>query len=859
MAARSCHLARMSTRDRRDIPSSGSWRHSLYARAALFLVLGCGSLMGAMITLSYVIVGDSVDQLLQERHDHASMLGVLLEDWLRTDMEHLATHVPIVDRGTPRVRLGPLPVTRGFLGHEDANHAFREGVFLAGPDGQVLYAAPEDAAQVARMPEMKALFVEAAGPDGMAASNLLRPGASDRHVMVILRPIRAGDGRLLAFVGGLLQPATTNLLDVFAGTRKGHRTVIDLLDRKGVVVASTRRERVFVSSDHAGLLSNAIRARQGSQGRCHSCHVDASDRVTPDPEVLAFAPLPHLRLGVAVHQPEEAALAPAFALQKRLFTLGLSFLALFVLFAGLSVRSVVRPVKRLTRAVGSLETTDRDVRLPSFGHGEVGALAATLERWRDRTLDSMAAIESHRQALRREMEHTRRHLVALQKITVKCSIDADMSEIVEEGASRLAEVLGLGICALRVTGPDGQAQAALGMAPGRVGPLIERLRRATNGHHDTAAQRLDQGLVITDVSHMGVVTQQGTAGTLLIAILKTTHETETVALLGDLAPGVEIQDRWVRSLMHQLGMAATNRLLRDEQRRREAQRQRFLHKVLTAQEDERRRIAREVHDTVAQDLAALRLHVERLADDAEVGSLRERLLQLEKLAASTLATVRRILLDLRPSALEDMGFLPAMSWRLERMAQERGIRGTLSVDGDERPLDVDLSVTLYRIFQEAAQNAVQHGKAEHVFVTISFHEDSVEMSIEDDGVGFDVSDARRDAAKRTGRGFGLLGMMERAELLGGKLQVSSRPDEGTTVTVHAPTLSGLEGGEPARTDAAGAQTEADGGAGRGRTGHQDTPIGGEDPDTPHPRRLEPGADEVAPDTPTSAQAGEDER
>jgi len=236
--------------------------------------------------------------------------------------------------------------------------------------------------------------------------------------------------------------------------------------------------------------------------------------------------------------------------------------------------------------------------------------------------------------------------------------------------------------------------------------------------------------------------------------------------------------------LHQIAMSATNLLLRDAEAGRQQQQERYLQGVLEAQEDERRRIAHELHDTVAQDLAALRLEIERLADRADAPVLRARLGKIEQQALDMMGTVRNILLDLRLPPLEAMGLAWTLQEYLERVEREHGIRGVLSVDGDDESVGYEIAVPLFRIFQESVQNVVQHADAGHVVVTLTMRDAALDLTIEDDGKGFETATWCGPDAE--GHRLGLLGMEERARLLRGSFDVSSQPGEGTTVHVNVP-------------------------------------------------------------------------
>lgn len=210
----------------------------------------------------------------------------------------------------------------------------------------------------------------------------------------------------------------------------------------------------------------------------------------------------------------------------------------------------------------------------------------------------------------------------------------------------------------------------------------------------------------------------------------------------------------------------------------------YLHQVTRAQEEERQRIARELHDDTAQALVLLCRGLDALTDQG--GSLSpaavSRLEELRRLADSTLESVRRFSRDLRPPVLDDLGLMPAIEWLLSDLSRRQGTLTQLEVEGTPRRLLPDAELALFRIVQEALRNVEKHAAASKVMVKVAFNEGHVRVSVSDDGKGFRGPLTLQDMAVR-GK-LGLLGMQERAQLLGGKLALHSQPGEGTSVTVE---------------------------------------------------------------------------
>jgi signal transduction histidine kinase len=224
-------------------------------------------------------------------------------------------------------------------------------------------------------------------------------------------------------------------------------------------------------------------------------------------------------------------------------------------------------------------------------------------------------------------------------------------------------------------------------------------------------------------------------------------------------------------------------LLYRELRRKEEMRGELLKKVIAAQEEERRRIARELHDETSQASAALLLAIETSAKNAPDDS-KERLGKMKAMAGRILDSIHRLIFDLRPSMLDDLGLPSALRSAAENRLEPLGMDLSFEVLGCERRLKPEIETALFRIGQEAISNVRRHAEAESVSIKIEFADRFVRLQVEDDGKGFNREAI--DSATEAARGLGLLGMKERAALLDGSLTIDSEPGKGTQVTVTIP-------------------------------------------------------------------------
>jgi PAS domain S-box-containing protein len=221
--------------------------------------------------------------------------------------------------------------------------------------------------------------------------------------------------------------------------------------------------------------------------------------------------------------------------------------------------------------------------------------------------------------------------------------------------------------------------------------------------------------------------------------------------------------------------------LRAEKARREKE---LMQTLVNAQELERRRIARDLHDELGQQLTALRLKLDRVSDEA-AGPLEKQITEVKEIAKNLDEGVDFLAWELRPAALDDLGLVPAIEKFAKEWSAYSGVAAEVTASASaERRFDPAIETALYRIVQEALNNVHKHAKANGAGVTLRTHRGKVVLVIDDDGKGFDPN----DPSTRT-RGMGLVGMNERVQMIGGTLEIESEPGRGTTLFVKAPATS----------------------------------------------------------------------
>jgi PAS domain S-box-containing protein len=901
-------------------------RRSLRRRIVLLTALGMFVILGVMGVSSFLSVRQTIERSLQERlllaQNVASHLDYIIQQNLIRLQDIAFTRG--VDFQDEDLEPEKLAVHNAYL-----NSIFTDGVFLLDERGRLQWREPRKQGSVehdfSTYPHLK----ETIATGKPFVSNLFSLPLTGKKVVTVLVPIRGWEGRVLGVVGGDINPTNSCLLDVLRLVKMGDTGYIDLVDGQGVVLASTRLNRVLEDSDHGNYLSDLIRSKKSSVRTCHRCHQQEQVEKR-ETEVMAFAPLPHIPWGVSIRQSESEVLAPARAMTRRFLLFSIPLIAITMVLAASTAQSVIRPIETLTAATRRISGGDLAEPIPSVGEDEIGRLGESFDLMRVKLKDSLDQIQRWNRVLEdkvhqrtRELRESRDYLQTIvdsldDQLMV---LDADMkvvcanTALMERQGLSLEQVTGRPCfevshnasftcqgpqceCPAKEVWETGNPRRVVhvhnddGSGPcyieliaspikdkkGEVVQVVELLRDITEeekqGHEllrmnrelsllntiamavtisldleETLHYSFDSMLELAQAEAGGIFLWEGIPPVLRPAIFKGISKkaaarvgsliqegkipdsTETLSHHENILPfdytqldGRELVGEGFRSYLHlpliskgnalgsvwlatrkkeafstadaallnsvggQIAVAIENASLYREVQRKEEIRGELLKKVISAQEDERKRIARELHDETSQALVALTVAIERTMVESGTENHKQRVEEMKKLVVNTLESVHRLIYDLRPSVLDDLGLQSAIRWYAESHLEPLGISLTFQTSGRERRLAGQMETVLFRVVQEAITNIIRHSEAEDAKITIDFRENRVSIMVEDDGKGFDVESATAGKLQKTS-GLGLLGMQERISLVEGRLQISSITGRGTSIVIEVP-LSG---------------------------------------------------------------------
>jgi signal transduction histidine kinase len=249
--------------------------------------------------------------------------------------------------------------------------------------------------------------------------------------------------------------------------------------------------------------------------------------------------------------------------------------------------------------------------------------------------------------------------------------------------------------------------------------------------------------------------------------------------------------RLLTALGSHVTLAIRNASLYEQTARQRHTMERLLSSLVWAQEEERKRVSLEIHDGPAQTLyaARVRLQAYRALRENDAERAAAEFAEAERGIKETLTEIRRLIFDLRPMSLDEIGLVTALRQYATKYEERHGVRVEVRSRGEERRLPVSLETALYRIVQESLTNIWKHARATRASVIVTFEAGRCGVQVADDGIGFDVAAVR---ANSQGEHLGIAGIRERAEMIGGTLRIASTPGAGTTLLVSVPT-----GGVPA--------------------------------------------------------------
>lgn len=677
-------------------------------------------------------------------------------------------------------------------------------IILTDPNAVVLWSDPPAAELPSRDFSKGAAFRAALQLLQPSVADEFSPDADGHGSLWLATPILVSD----RVVGILL--ADLNLSDIsqrFAPLMETDKTGygLELINADGVVLTSTQPERQWRVSDHFLLVKDLIARRQAGS----ATHAMPAGSAEPS-HIIAFVPLSAAPWGVTLEEPQDVALALPHALEGQLALFGAIVLLAGLALAWVTTRAVVGPVNALIDATQHIAAGDLDHPLDLAAEDEVGRLARAFDEMRLELQQSRAEIARWNRELEARVQQRTRELSALVKsshaLAVTLNLDVLFDILIQETREVLPSAEGIvfflfdhaqALLLVRSTfGFDSADCQQLGLRigegiPGRVFEAQTPVRLGLAEEIRAAQSNLSAENAACFRSAIGEQSIQSALGAPLVskgtglgALMLYNVSREQAFTENDVSV--------LQAFADQATAAIENARLYASLQEKEAARAALLGKVIQAQEEERARVAREIHDELGQLLTRLSINLKLCETQvaAEPSRAAQTLAATQTLVWQTMEQAHHLIVELRPTLLDELGLEAALREELTTRLEPRGVTTILAADGAPERLPASVEIAVFRIAQEAISNIALHAHAQHA--TVSLHADGgLELCVQDDGVGI-PGDWQSETNQH--RPLGLLGMQERASLIGGTLTVEPGMPHGTRVTLRVP----LGGGTPSK-------------------------------------------------------------
>jgi signal transduction histidine kinase len=548
--------------------------------------------------------------------------------------------------------------------------------------------------------------------------------------------------------------------------------------------AASRNESVILDADGGARVFRNVNAIENS-AECTGCH-DAGDAV----------------LGVLITDLDMSSVDRVLAADRRrnlLWSLGSVLLVTGTVHLLMS-RLVIDPLERLVHGMRRVSAGDLDVQVPSQSSDETGELTRSFNEMVG-GLRERDALEGRLKERTEALQAQTERLSVLNALAEAVSQSLDIDKILDSTLRTLHELLHVRASWVVLRNDEHDAfelVAGHGLPEG-----IDRSQVLCAWDQSTCSDVYAAGesKILQDVQAQGCpmverFRREGFHARVCVPLHSKDRVLGVMSLVGSAQDGAFSLGQDTLDLLNavgqQVGMAIENAQLYAELRREEMLRRHLLERTMTAQEEERKRIALELHDQTGQILTSLIMTLGVLGEADSLSAVREHVADVREMAAQVLKEVHDLALELRPSVLDDLGLLAALRDLHKAFRDRFRFPIDFQVLGlDARRLPAHIETALYRIVQEALTNVARHARAHGVSVLLECRRSAVKLIVEDDGVGFDVLAAQHAGSRER---LGLYGMRERASLVGGQLTIESSPGMGTAVYVEIP----LDRGEDCR-------------------------------------------------------------
>ncbi|MBI4299925.1 MAG: GAF domain-containing protein, partial [Chloroflexi bacterium] len=624
---------------------------TLQKRISLLVFGGLAFGLGLFSWLGIQSVNESTQRALDERLTIARTVASHLDETMGHMLAHLTAAANFPNGVPTEAEFGErAKLLDDWLGLAGMSTG---GVFLLDNEGQIIYSEPP-------RPDFKGISIAQYVGDwvrrGSAGiSSLVVSPFTNAPVVFATAPTFDSDGRKTGAISVAIDLSRSSMTGFIKPMTLGNTGYTEVVDRNGMVLARTQPGKppeAFERSDHPGRFAQLVVDGKATVRTCHRCH-GAEDQPQRRKDVLAFAPLSVTTWGVALRQSEEEAFAISRQLQRRLLLLGGILLGGVFMIVWVVMQGVVRPIKMLAVAATQVAAGDFDTAITYRRRDEIGQLSS-----------AFTAMTRNLARAQDDLVSRNQELSALNSIAVAVGQSLDLEEVLESSTQMVLKVFKSDAGCVFLGGRDSQGlRLVTRSSPGKPFDCRESaLASADCACHKV--RRLGYTLMVNDESQCPALAgaiREGRLSSFVSVPLKSKEKALGVMNIAcGNNPFTADDFRLLDSIGYHVGLAIENSMLYEDARQKEELRGQLLSATITAQEEERKRLSRELHDGCGQTLTGLLFSIEAAESIApRESALAAKLAHTRLIAGQVLDDMRKLMRGLRPAALDDLGLVAA--------------------------------------------------------------------------------------------------------------------------------------------------------------------------------------------------------
>ncbi len=747
-----------------------------------FLILGAILFVSGFVVIGLVITTSTrslSDRIMQDRLSGTRVAAAGLSETIRQARAELIGHRDMMALSGDRIEPPYASLSSLTQSHLTA---FSGGLALVDADGSLL-AVSRDSLLPAGS-SIPFSVASTAGEDG--ALTPVFSGLSGGAMVSVI--VRLEEARGDLFLAGLIVPADSPLIDLMKTSTEAMATGhAELLDQNGRVIASTEVGTELTDGDHPDFyLQRIAKGTDGVESVDHIPSLDEAGNGDDDRHVMAYVKIPDTEWALAVGGSEDETFGPVSDLRRSLYLWSAAVGAVVAIFGGISVNRIVRPVRSLSLSARAVAAGDLETEIKVSEGGEIAELAEDLEQMRRNLVVSVEQMQHFNAQLEEtvadqtnELRARNDELLLVNNVTEALSSTLSTSTVAQQVLSHVSDV-------------EGVMNSTMFLSAGSPSEFrkieTDADHTLTNGPSvDLSTIACEDTCFLSPDAFASMAQVDPLPGTNAVACFPLRSADRLEGLLALFLEDASHSDpdafNSVRLICRQAAVALQNARLFSELQQKEKLTRKLLRQVLTAQENERQRIARELHDDTAQSLTATLIAIGAVREQLPAESNRQ-LSQVEDMTKEAIADLRKTILALRPSALDDHGLFAGVRAYAGQRLETAGIEVTFEENGLDSDIEPEIELIIFRVVQEAVNNIARHSQATSAAIKFWTEQDSVNTEVTDDGVGFEAK--AESGISPDGTHLGLVGMHERVEFVGGTLSIVSDSSHGTRLVFKVP-------------------------------------------------------------------------